>query len=267
MEENVEYPILVDNHVTTPLFYDCLRNATPFFLSSGISSNAVRCFSPLPLDTPPIILFSTPRPLSKLRHLPNTPVLFDANYDRPPPPPPKFQIRNRKSSLSAVIDKLKSAQHCDNGTDLSGKTNANRERTTAQLNSKGADGGKTATKVGEAKNSEYMVKPGSDGMKITINKTRTKESAKSSGSVKVQSSSSSGSPKSHTGLKPGVNSGPASKKPQQVVPRSSSSLGISGLSSGTAGRLLLFLIQSHFFWFNDMAVHKLMSVRIISFLP
>lgn len=89
------------------------------------------------------------------------------------------------------------------------------------------------------------MKPSSDGMKITINKTRTKESVKSSGSVKVQSSST-GSPKSHTGLKPGVNSGPASKKPQQVVPKSGSSLGISGLSSGTTGKFsVTFFIQRY----------------------
>lgn len=69
-------------------------------------------------------------------------------------------------------------------------------------------------------NSEYMVKHSSDGMKITINKTRTKDITSPSSKQNYQhtsSSSSSGSgsnsPKTHTGLKPGVNSGPASKKP------------------------------------------------------
>ena len=47
-------------------------------------------------------------------------------------------------------------------------------------------------------------------MKITINKTRSKDSKTS------VSKSGTGSPKTHTGLKPGVNSGPASKKPQHL---------------------------------------------------
>lgn len=67
-----------------------------------------------------------------------------------------------------------------------------------------------------------MVKQSFDGMKITINKTRTKDmtspSSKqnyqhSSSSSSTSSGSGSNSPKPHTGLKPGVNSGPASKKP------------------------------------------------------
>lgn len=69
-------------------------------------------------------------------------------------------------------------------------------------------------------NSEYMVKHSSDGMKITINKTRTKDMTSPSSKQNYQHSSSSNSsgsgsnsPKTHTGLKPGVNSGPASKKP------------------------------------------------------
>lgn len=58
-----------------------------------------------------------------------------------------------------------------------------------------------------------MVKPSSDGMKITINKTRTKDPSTSKPNPNLKTGS--GSPKTHTGLKPGVNSGPASKKPQQ----------------------------------------------------
>lgn len=73
-------------------------------------------------------------------------------------------------------------------------------------------------------NSEYMVKHSSDGMKITINKTRTKDASSPSSKQSYHHSSGSGSssgsnsPKTHTGLKPGVNSGPASKKPQQNPP-------------------------------------------------
>lgn len=109
--------------------------------------------------------------------------------------------RNRKGNLLAVIDKLKSAQHCDLPADLSSKSNRSLMKT---------EGGKNSVKTGETKNSEYMVKPSSDGMKITINKTRTKDTSKS------LTKSGSGSPKTHTGLKPGVTSGPASKKPQNL---------------------------------------------------
>lgn len=78
-----------------------------------------------------------------------------------------------------------------------------------------------------------MVKPSSDGMKITINKTRTKDMTSPSSKQNYQhssSSSSSGSgsnsPKTHTGtgLKPGVNSGPASKKPHALQSSQSESI-------------------------------------------
>ncbi|KAF5288427.1 hypothetical protein FQR65_LT02079 [Abscondita terminalis] len=140
------------------------------------------------------------------------------------------QVRNRKGSLSAVIDKLKSA-HCDNASEVNLKQSSNRERSTPSM-SKTVEGSKSVSKVGgENKNSEYMVKPSSDGMKITINKTRTKESSKS---ILKSQSSGSGSPKTHTGLKPGVNSGPASKKPQQFTQKSSSSPNLTG-STGNYG--------------------------------
>jgi mediator of RNA polymerase II transcription subunit 1 len=140
------------------------------------------------------------------------------------------QVRNRKGSLSAIVDKLKSsAQHCDGVTDLSSKSTGgsgggggNRERSgqvSAKLNES------KSGKMGENKNSEYMVKPSSDGMKITINKTRSKDSKAS------LSKSGTGSPKTHTGLKPGVNSGPASKKPQHVGQKISGS----NLSNSTGG--------------------------------
>ncbi|KAF5290493.1 hypothetical protein FQA39_LY03597 [Lamprigera yunnana] len=141
------------------------------------------------------------------------------------------QVRNRKGSLSAVIDKLKSA-HCDNTTDATLKQTSNRERSAPSI-SKTIESSKNINKVGgENKNSEYMVKPSSDGMKITINKTRTKES--SSKTLLKSQTSGSGSPKTHTGLKPGVNSGPASKKPQQFTQKSSSSPNLAS-STGTYG--------------------------------
>ncbi|CAG9858605.1 unnamed protein product [Phyllotreta striolata] len=121
------------------------------------------------------------------------------------------QLRiNRKGSLSAIVDKLKvNAQHCD------APSGGNKERTVGGVGKLSESSGKIVAKLGDAKNSEYMVKPSSDGMKITINKTRTKDNS-SLNSVVVTKVSSTSSPKTHTGLKPGVNSGPASKKPQQL---------------------------------------------------
>jgi len=140
------------------------------------------------------------------------------------------QVRNRKGSLSAVIDKLKSAQHQGpepgetvkegrgSGNNLSSKIQGDTSGTTVSSSSKNPG--------------EYMVKPGSEGIKLTINKTRTKDSK--SGAVKTSSSvSGSGSPKTHTGLKPGVNSGPASKKPHQMVQQKSVS-GNSSISSSSS---------------------------------
>lgn len=110
-------------------------------------------------------------------------------------------MRNRKGNLLAVIDKLKSAQYSDLPADLSSKSSSK------QISNKNSDSNRTNLKTGDMKNSsEYMVKPSSDGIKITINKTRTKDG-------KSLSKSGSSSPKTHTGLKPGVSSGPASKKP------------------------------------------------------
>lgn len=228
----------------------------------------------------------------------------------PPPPPPAVsgsstspsasqdckqstssalpQIRNRKNSLSAVIDKLKS-QHTT-GDDIAvtvssggisasiaggsgsssglvssdpsgsgGGGNGNRERIPTPT--KGTDlksAGNTGKPGDSGKNpGEYMVKPGSEGIKLTINKTRKDPSSKSSslsssssgmpsssGMIKSSSSSSSsqsqsgsGSPKihtGHTGLKPGVNSGPASKKPTSSS-TSSSSPGLPKIPSSSSG--------------------------------
>lgn len=210
----------------------------------------------------------------------------------PPPPPPTVsgsstspstsqeskqssstalpQIRNRKNSLSAVIDKLKS-QHTT-GDDLALTVSSGGISASISGSSSGSSSGMgsndpgcssgngsrdripTPTKSTDMKNvsgpvkpgdsgknpGEYMVKPGSEGIKLTINKTRTKESSSkssssssssgapsSSGMIKSSSQSGSGSPKihsGHTGLKPGVNSGPASKKPQTSSSSSSPSL-------------------------------------------
>lgn len=137
------------------------------------------------------------------------------------------QARNRKAGLLAVIDKLKSAQ-CDTATDLSSKSSKERQ----QISNKTSESSKSNNKVGENKNSEYMVKPSSDGIKITINKTRTKDSKSSS---TKSSTSGTGSPKTHTGLKPGVNSGPASKKPQQLGKSSSTSNLTNSTSSNYGG--------------------------------
>ncbi|XP_018319034.1 mediator of RNA polymerase II transcription subunit 1 [Agrilus planipennis] len=165
------------------------------------------------------------------------------------------QMRNRKN-LSQIVDKLKSAQHCD-GTILSdlskssSSSSGNKERSSGGQTSSGksTDSGSSNKSGGkETKNSEYMVKPSLDGMKITINKTRTKEASSKSSSgtsssggggsssagsvVRNLSSSGTGSPKTHTGLKPGVNSGPASKKPQ-AFQKSTTSLSSSLSSYGT----------------------------------
>ncbi|XP_054285871.1 mediator of RNA polymerase II transcription subunit 1 [Macrosteles quadrilineatus] len=138
-----------------------------------------------------------------------------------PPSGEKAQpmMRNRKGSLSAIVDKLKSAQHCgDPFVEGNGKPSSNKDRSSTTISKTGDKSNASGAKPGESKNpGEYMVKPSSDGMKITINKTRTKDpnkSGKQSSSSGGGSSSGSGSPKTHTGLKPGVNSGPASKKPQ-----------------------------------------------------
>ncbi|KAJ8972688.1 hypothetical protein NQ317_001709 [Molorchus minor] len=113
------------------------------------------------------------------------------------------QVRNRKGSLSAIVDKLKvNAQHCDTATDLSSKTSSSRERSSTGT-SKTSES-KSSTKTGETKNSD-----------------KDSSSNKSSSSASLSKSASTGSPKSHTGLKPGVNSGPASKKPQQLQKSSS----------------------------------------------
>ncbi|XP_055310270.1 mediator of RNA polymerase II transcription subunit 1 isoform X10 [Sitodiplosis mosellana] len=160
--------------------------------------------------------------------------------------------KNRKSSLSAVIDKLKSARHVNDesppntptlstpqqsiGADANSVSSASTGQTVSKEKNASANTQSlnlpnvSAISITSVKNnSEYMVKHSSDGMKITINKTRTKDMTSPSSKQNYQhssSSSSSGSgsnsPKTHTGLKPGVNSGPASKKPHASLQSSQS---------------------------------------------
>ncbi|KAJ2949101.1 hypothetical protein O0L34_g6041 [Tuta absoluta] len=165
----------------------------------------------------------------KLKQLEITPVSCDSPVTEPLISPPNVEVnksapsqaRNRKGSLSAVIDKLKSAQHCGADSELGPKSSSTNKFSDSKNSSP------SNAKMSESKNQEYMVKPSSDGMKITINKTgRSKESSSSSSSKLNYGSSSSkspqltppsqGSPKTHTGLKPGVISGPASKKTQAM---------------------------------------------------
>ncbi|XP_059608621.1 mediator of RNA polymerase II transcription subunit 1 [Phlebotomus argentipes] len=140
--------------------------------------------------------------------------LQDLNKSSPP-----SQTKNRKGlGLSAVIDKLKLAQN---------QTDEPKEKSPPK-----GDGVSPTS-------SSYMVKPSLDGMKITINKTRNKESSPKTSDSKLGLSASSGggsgsnSPKTHTGLKPGVNSGPASKKSQQNSSATSKSSGASDSSRPT----------------------------------
>lgn len=147
------------------------------------------------------------------------------------------QARNRKGSLSAVIDKLsKNAQHCtDDGTTLGANLSSSSVSPQTNTSSKSL--------TGEVKNPlEYKVKPSADGMKLTINtvnKSRAKDLKSNNNNSKLtsgnllgsnvivggvppsSSSSGNGSPKTtYTGLKPGVISGPASRKPQtQTTPK------------------------------------------------
>lgn len=186
---------------------------------------------------------------AKLKQLEITPIPSDVSITEPLISPPNVEVnksstpsqaRNRKGSLSAVIDKLKSAQHvgadCDLGSAKSSSSSSGQNKFSDPKNSSSS-----SVKLNESKNPEYMVKPSSDGMKITINKTRTKESSSSSSKLNYSSSSSSskasspqltppsqGSPKTHTGLKPGVLSGPASKKTQVMQSSKTSSSNPSG---------------------------------------
>lgn len=182
----------------------------------------------------------------KLKQLEITPVSCDSPVTEPLISPPNVEVnksnapsqaRNRKGSLSAVIDKLKSAQHCGTDSDVAAAKSSSSSSSTTKFSDPKSTPPGGSTKLNESKNQEYMVKPSLDGMKITINKTRTKESSSSSSSKLNYSGSSSskqsspqltppsqGSPKTHTGLKPGVISGPASKKTQVLQSSKSASI-------------------------------------------
>lgn len=177
---------------------------------------------------------SSPKPKNpmKLKQLEITAISCDNPVTEPLISPPNVELnksnapsqaRNRKGSLSAVIDKLKSAQHCGTDMELGAKSSSSSSSVNKFSDPKNSAAGGNS-KISESKNQEYMVKPGSDGIKLRINKTRTKESSNNSSKLNYSSSSkqsspqltppSQGSPKTHTGLKPGVISGPASKKTQ-----------------------------------------------------
>ncbi|KAH9644788.1 hypothetical protein HF086_007876 [Spodoptera exigua] len=176
----------------------------------------------------------------KLKQLEITPVTCDSPVTEPLISPPNIEVnksnapsqaRNRKGSLSAVIDKLKSAQHCGTDSEISAKSSSS--SSSAKFSDPKTSTPSSSGKLSDSKNQEYMVKPSSDGMKITINKTRTKDSSSSSSKLNYSSSSSKspqltppsqGSPKTHTGLKPGVISGPASKKTQAMQSSKSGSV-------------------------------------------
>ncbi|XP_055383507.1 mediator of RNA polymerase II transcription subunit 1 [Condylostylus longicornis] len=141
---------------------------------------------------------------------------------------PSPQSRIRKSSLTAVIDKLnKQVKNCV--TDEIGEKLEKMHKEAHHLQPTNLN----IEEINSKSNPEYMIKPSSDGMKLTINKTKTDSSYKrdkpsdsprsgnSSPNIKKHfgilsggsnSNPGSSSPKKHTGLKPGVSSGPASKK-------------------------------------------------------
>ncbi|XP_066601821.1 mediator of RNA polymerase II transcription subunit 1 [Prorops nasuta] len=201
------------------------------------------------------------------------------------------QARNRKGSLSAVIDKLKNAQHCTddssnggtkpnssnpNNSNISSSSGSNStsgssNNSSSSINQKDRNLSGSSNKVMESKclgkNSsidtknpaEYMVKHSSDGMKITINKTRTKDS-KSSGNVKLSSMvaasgtssitsaasvSGNSSPKTHTGLKSGISSSQqSSKKPQSQTSPKLSNLSSTGAKTNLLGQKVLSALKS-----------------------
>jgi len=162
----------------------------------------------------------------KLKPLDIPPADISLTNISPPPVDPKFPgnplQRNRKGSLSAVIDKLKSAQEVvepiplpkDKSTTLTPIT------TITKIEAKGP--GTPKPPDGIKNPSEYMVKHSLDGIKITINKTKSKDGSKGPSS------------KTHTGLKPGVLSGPASKKSSSSPSRTSGSPSPKGTTSSSS---------------------------------
>ncbi|XP_043245650.1 mediator of RNA polymerase II transcription subunit 1-like [Amphibalanus amphitrite] len=82
----------------------------------------------------------------------------------------------------------------------------------------------------DGRRTEFTVKPSSEGIKLTINKTKSRSSSSSPSSGSRAPSSKDGERNSPSGLKPGVASGPASKK-TFVFPKQSSGDGKHSSSS------------------------------------
>lgn len=150
-----------------------------------------------------------------------------------PPESNKAQMKCRK--LSAVIDRLskdKTAQHYT----IDSESPKNKESTPKTFDK----GVALNTNINMKNPESYQVKHSSDGMKITINKTRTKESK--------QKSSLAGSPKpgQKSGSSSGLNSkktaypipkaGPSSSQPKQPfsVPKTKSNLTVTKVKSGSS---------------------------------
>lgn len=149
-----------------------------------------------------------------------------------PPDSNKAQMKCRK--LSAVIDRLskdKTAQHYSVDSEV-----PKMKESTPKTFDKGIT---LSTNINMKNPESYQVKHSSDGMKITINKTRTKESK--------QKSSLSGSPKlgQKSGSSSGLNSkktgysvskaGPSSSQSKQPfsVPKTKSNLTVTKVKSGS----------------------------------
>ncbi|XP_026678774.1 mediator of RNA polymerase II transcription subunit 1 [Diaphorina citri] len=150
----------------------------------------------------------------------------------------------KKGSLSAVIDKLKSAQHGgEPGSGEGGKESSQVKSTS--MSSKTSDGKVTSSGKSEVSSKipgEYQVKHSSDGMKITINKTKTltKIAKPSSSSPKFTGlslptlSSSSGSSTSTGGSSSSKISSSSGSSSSSGVTGSSTSSSSSKLSSSSS---------------------------------
>lgn len=149
-----------------------------------------------------------------------------------PPDSNKAQMKCRK--LSAVIDRLskdKTAQHYSVDSEV-----PKMKESTPKTFDKGIT---LSTNINMKNPESYQVKHSSDGMKITINKTRTKESKQKSslsGSPKPgqKSSSSSGLNSKKTGYSVSK-AGPSSSQSKQPfsVPKTKSNLTVTKVKSGS----------------------------------
>lgn len=142
------------------------------------------------------------------------------HVDKAKASPPK----NRKgSSLSDIVDKLRAGVGGNSDAvtiiEKNDKNQKDSSKSDGNENKKEAD-----------KKAEFTIKPSTGGLKLTINKAKMKDgsTSKSSSSSNSSPSSKASLTKSPSGLKPGVPSGPASKKvlvsnlpPIPKLPRSS----------------------------------------------